>query len=130
MSLFDVKKTGVAMAIAMTIMIWGISDASAQSRREIERERQRVARDRQQQTRQNRPTMNRREFANAYFQSGYEPGYLAGSNDRRRGKYNRSNVYRDTGSYPNQGDPTSGDYIYRQGYLAGYDDGFYGGRNP
>ena len=56
-------------------------------------------------------------------------GYQAGIYDRRRGKYNQSNVYRDTGSYPNEGDPTSTDYIYRQGYLAGYNDGFNGRRN-
>jgi hypothetical protein len=54
---------------------------------------------------------------------------LAGEYDRRKRKYNQSNVYRDTGAYPNDGDPTSSDYIYRQGYLQGYNDGYNGIRN-
>ena len=102
-------------------------------RREIERERQRESarweRNRQRQVRQSNQTMSRREFANAYFAGGYQQGYLAGTSDGQRRKYNRSNVYRNTGSYPNLGDPTSSDYIYRQGYLAGYEDGYHGRRN-
>ncbi|PYT01951.1 MAG: hypothetical protein DMF63_03715 [Acidobacteria bacterium] len=61
--------------------------------------------------------------------NGYNQGFQAGQYDRRKRKYNQSNVYRDTGAYPNDGDPTSSDYIYRQGYLQGYNDGYNGTRN-
>ena len=63
---------------------------------------------------------------NSVMFSGYQQGFLAGQADRRKGKYNRSNVYRGTGFYPNQDDPTSADYLYRQGYLQGYEDGYHG----
>jgi hypothetical protein len=61
--------------------------------------------------------------------AGYQQGFMAGQNDRRRGKFNESNVYRGTGSAPYHGDPTSEDYKYRQGYLQGYNDGYYGRNN-
>ena len=53
---------------------------------------------------------------------------MAGGYDRRKRKYNQSNVYRNTGAAPYSGDPTNYDYLYRQGYLQGYDDGYYGTR--
>ena len=118
MSFFNLKKTMIATAIGLTIMIVGSSDANAQSRRQYERN--------------NRATYDRRSeqrIVNVNFAHGYQYGYAAGISDRRRGKYNRSNVYRDTPVTPFQGDPTNIDYIYRQGYLAGYNDGFYGRRN-
>ena len=139
MPLFDLKKTVIAGAIGIMIMIAGSSNADAQSRREIERERQRVEREnaryqreRQRQYQQGRSTgdrLSQRQIININFTHGYDNGYLAGTNDRRRGKYNRSNVYRDTPTGPFEGDPTNIDYIYRQGYLAGYNDGFNGRRN-
>ena len=139
MSLFDLKKAVIAVAVGITIAFVGSSSADAQSRREIERERQRIEREnaryqreRQRQYQQGRSTgdrLTRRQITNINFQHGYDNGYLAGTNDRRRGKYNRSNVYRDTPPGPFEGDPTNIDYIYRQGYLAGYNDGFSGRRN-
>ena len=141
MSLFKIRTMVIGAAIGMTILIAGSNDVSAQTRREIERERQRIEREQQRIDRQRRnryrndrdasvssPQYQRR-IENAHFMQGYQYGIMAGEYDRRKGKYNQSNVYRDTGSYPNSGDPTNTDYMYRQGYLQGYEDGFYGRRN-
>lgn len=134
MSLSDIKKIFIGLSIALSIVLIGSSETQAQSRRERQRELRRIEEnarlDRQRTTRMTRQESSaRRDVANAYFQGGYEQGFLAGVNDARRRKYNRSNVYRGTGSAPNLGDPTSSDYIYRQGYLAGYEDGYNGRRN-
>jgi len=129
------------MFAGMVVMLAASSDVSAQSRREIERERQRIERenaryerDRQRGNRNyrndNRATRrSEQSTAHPSYSMGYDQGFQAGQFDRRKGKYNRSNVYRDTGAYPNAGDPTSTDYIYRQGYLQGYNEGFNGIRN-
>jgi len=134
MSLSVIKKVIVGASIGLSIVLFASSDVQAQSRSERERELRRIQEnarlDRQRTTRMTRQqSLTRRQHDNAYFQGGYEQGYLAGVSDARRQKYNRSNVYRGTGSAPNLGDPTSGDYIYRQGYLAGYEDGYHGRRN-
>ena len=132
MALFDIRKTMIVAAIGITIVFVGSGEASAQSRRDIERERQRVEREqrRNRQRRGDQATVySRREVNNSTFATGYQYGLQAGQFDRRRKKYNESNVYRDTGSYPNSGDPSSSDYIYRQGYLAGYNDGYNGRTN-
>lgn len=139
-AIINIKSIVLAGVVAMMLMVVGSSDASAQTRRDIERERQRIAREnarfeRERQRRyqrNNRGAVSRRverRINNANFANGYNYGFMAGEYDRRRGKYNQSNVYRDSGGYPNEGDPTSSDYIYRQGYLEGYNDGFYGRRN-
>ena len=136
----DIKRIAIVGAVGLVIAV-AASDGSAQTRRDIERERQRIERenaryqrDRRQQDRYDRTGsgVSRRteqRVENANYANGYEQGLMAGQYDRRKGKYNRSNVYRDSGSYPNSGDPTSSDYIYRQGYLQGYNDGFNGRRN-
>ena len=141
MALFDIKKVIVAAGFALVVLLTANADVSAQSRREIERERERIERqdaryerERQRYNRNDRTQsgVSRRteqRIANANYTNGYRQGLLAGQFDRRKRKYNQSNVYRDTGSYPNEGDPTSSDYIYRQGYLAGYNDGYNGVRN-
>ena len=130
---FDIKRLIIGAVFAVMLVFLGSSDVSAQSRREIERERQRIERERERYRRSNRNSgVTRRmenRINNANFTNGYNYGFMAGQYDRRKGKYNQSNVYRDTGSYPNDGDPTSSDYIYRQGYLEGYNDGFNGRRN-
>lgn len=133
------------IALIMLVGLVGLaSDVSAQSRRDIDRERERYERqqreyERQDRRRQNR---NRRQAENdTYFPNsrgggmspntrmGYEQGLIAGQFDARKRKYNNSNVYRNTGLYPNGGDPTSADYLYRQAYLRGYEDGYNGRRN-
>jgi len=136
MSGLNFKRLGIGAIATVVIFLAGASDASAQSRREIERERQRIERENaryQRNVRRNRSgSVTRRQeqqINNSTYASGYEQGLLAGQYDRRRGKYNQSNVYRNTGSYPNAGDPTSMDYIYRQGYLQGYEDGYQRPRN-
>ena len=141
MALFDIKKSLVLGGFALAIFVAASVDVSAQSRREIERERQRIERENARYQRQQRERYNRnrngsrvtarteQRVNNANYSNGYQQGLLAGQYDRRKRKYNQSNVYRDTGSYPNQGDPTSSDYIYRQGYLQGYNDGYNGVRN-
>ncbi|HKP69246.1 MAG TPA: hypothetical protein VJV05_08180 [Pyrinomonadaceae bacterium] len=134
MSLFSIKKTLVGVSIVLSVVLLGSSATNAQTRRDRERELRRIEQnarwDRQQKTSIARQqSTSRRDIANAYFSQGYEQGYLAGVSDARRKKYNRSNVYRETGSAPNLGDPTSSDYIYRQGYLAGYEDGYHRRRN-
>ena len=140
MSLLDIKKIVIGGAIGLMLFFVGSSDVNGQTRRQIERERQRIAREnarleqeRQRSYRNDRqprvsPRLERR-INNANFTNGYNYGFMAGEYDRRKRKYNQSNVYRNTGSYPNDGDPTSSDYIYRQGYLEGYEDGFNGRRN-
>lgn len=126
-------KIFIAGVVAMFVLLVGNTDATAQSRREIERERQRIERQRERQDRNTRQTRATRQYEryvnNVNFNNGYQYGFLAGEYDRRKGKYNRSNVYRDTPPQPYDGDPTNIDYMYRQGYLAGYEDGFYGRRN-
>lgn len=140
MALFDIKKITLTAAFGLAILVAGTADANAQSRQDIERERQRIERENARYQREQRRYRNNRNtsgvsrrteqrVANANYSNGYQQGLLAGQYDRRKNKYNQSNVYRDTGSYPNQGDPTSSDYIYRQGYLQGYNDGFNGTRN-
>ena len=140
MALFNIKKIAIAATFGLAVLIAGSSEVSAQSGREIERERQRIEREnaryRNDQRRNRNPRnasgVSRRteqRVANANYTNGYQQGLLAGEYDRRKRKYNQSNVYRDTGAYPNDGDPTSSDYIYRQGYLQGYNDGYNGIRN-
>ncbi len=129
-------------------------ETDAQSRREIQRERERYERAQRQSERQNirRARQNRsngvvvvdptsdavadityfpgspRQAMNASLRQGYEQGMIAGQFDSRKKKYNNSNVYRDTGRSPNSGDPSAADYYHRQGYLEGYEDGYYGRR--
>jgi hypothetical protein len=140
MSLSNIRNSLLVAAAGLVMLLAASSDVSGQSRREIERERQRIERENQRYQRADRrryraqrnPQAQRasvQQIANANYLTGYEQGLMAGQFDRRKGKYNQSNVYRDTGSYPNQGDPTSNDYIYRQGYLQGYNDGFNGVRS-
>lgn len=139
MALFNIKKIAIAATFGLAVLFSASSDVRAQSRREIERERQRIERENtkyrndQRRNRNNRTDsgVSRRteqRVANANYTNGYQQGLLAGEYDRRKRKYNQSNVYRDTGAYPNDGDPTSSDYIYRQGYLQGYSDGYNGVR--
>lgn len=130
MSQLDIRKIGVGFAIGIVFLIAGSSDVSAQSRRDRERERQRIEREQRRQQTQVRGNerVTERRVNNANYITGYQQGVIAGEFDRRKKKYNQSNVYRGTGSYPNSGDPTQADYVYRQGYLEGYNDGFYGRR--
>ena len=129
------EKIGIGIFFGLVLLLVSSSEVNAQSRRDIERERQRIEREnqrnRQRNYRNNTQSTRQAEqrLANSTYATGYEQGLMAGQYDRRRGKYNRSNVYRDTGAYPNSGDPTSTDYIYRQAYLQGYNDGFNGLRN-
>jgi hypothetical protein len=140
MALFNIKKIAFGMFLAVVVVLAANSDINAQSRRELERERQRIEREnaRYRSNRQrssgygndNRSVRgSQQQVGSATYATGYEQGLMAGRFDRRRGKYNQSNVYRDTGAYPNSGDPTSNDYVYRQAYLQGYNDGFNGRRN-
>lgn len=127
MSIKRFKTAAMVGVMGIMLLLIGSSEANAQSRRQIERERQRIEREQRRNSRYNRTT--ERQVNNSSYNSGYNYGLMAGEYDRRRGKYNQSNVYRGTGSAPNSGDPTSVDYLYRQGYLQGYNDGFYGRRN-
>ena len=137
MALFNIKKIAIAATFGLAVLFAASSDVSAQSRREIERERQRIERENARYRNDQRRNRNEtgvsrrteRRVANANYANGYQQGVLAGEYDRRKRKYNQSNVYRDSGAYPNDGDPTSSDYIYRQGYLQGYNDGYNGIRN-
>ncbi|MEP6704355.1 MAG: hypothetical protein ABJB34_06080 [Acidobacteriota bacterium] len=141
MALFDVKKLILSAGVALVMLLAADANANAQSSRQIERERQRIEpdnaryqRERQERYRsdQNSSGVTRRteqRVNNASYSNGYEQGLVAGEFDGRKRKYNRSNVYRDSGAYPDQGDPTSSDYIYRQGYLHGYNDGYNSIRN-
>src|SRR6476660_8319220 len=137
MRFLSIKKFGFGIFIGLVFILAANSDVNAQSRRDLERERQRIERENARYQRNNRSYRSNGQTArqagpqvtNPAYSSGYRYGLMAGQYDRRSGKYNRSNVYRDTGAYPNSGDPTSTDYIYRQGYLQGYNDGFNGIRN-
>jgi hypothetical protein len=124
--------------LGFSVIILGSSDVNGQTRRQIERERQRIEKEQRKIAKENaRSQRNRRNDRQLYDRgrvpdrsvyAGYQNSLLAGEFDRRKGKFNQSNVYRNTGVYPAQGDPTSSDYLYRQGYLEGYEDGFYGRR--
>ena len=132
MTILRLKKLTFVAFVASVLLLIGSSDVNAQSRRELERQRQRIEREQRQIERERRSGSYRateRRINNSSYNSGYDQGFLAGQYDRRRGKYNQSNVYRGTGSAPYSGDPTSLDYLYRQGYLKGYDDGYYGRPN-
>ena len=140
---FNIKNLAMAAGLGLAMVLVGSVDTNAQTRRDRDRQAQRAARQQQRiaerNARRNRESIReQRERAsrgesvyngsryNAVMNSGYQQGFQAGQADRRRGKYNHSNVYRGTGSYPNQGDPTSADYLYRQGFLQGYEDGYRG----
>ena len=131
MSLFDFKKVAILSAIGLTILFGAASTTNAQTRmrRQIELERQTQIQEQvriDRQRRRNRsPRVTVPQVVDMNYSAGYEQGFLAGQYDRRKRKYNQSNVYRGTGSAPNSGDPTSSDYLYRQGYLQGYNDGYY-----
>ena len=139
--LSNVRKFIFIGVVGIIMLIAANADVSAQSRRQTEQDRQRIEREnaRYQRDQQRRYRGSRtsgvvtrrteQNVSNANYANGYQQGLQAGEYDRRGGKYNRSNVYRDTGASPNQGDPSSSDYIYRQGYLQGYSDGFNGVRN-
>jgi hypothetical protein len=140
MSLFNLKRTAFAAVFGLAVLMAASSDVNAQSRREIERERQRIERENARYRNDQRRYRNNRNdsgvsrrteqrVANDNYTNGYQQGLIAGEYDRRKRKYNQSNVYRYTGEYPNDGDPSSSDYIYRQGYLQGYNDGYNGIRN-
>lgn len=129
----------MAAAVFAGVVLGSAEDVNAQTRRQIERERQRVERQNERLQRQRERNArslgyyeddhvrgSARAGANNAVSMGYQQGLLAGQHDRRDRKYNRFNVYRNTGSAPNSGDPTSYDYLYRQGYLAGYEDGYRG----
>ena len=117
-------------AFGLIVLVAGSVETSAQSRRDIQRERQR------QQERYDRQRYNDRyrerntrlpnRTVNTLLLQGYENGLRAGRMDRSRGKFNASNVYRNTPSRPYNGDSSSADYLYRQGYLEGYEDGYRG----
>lgn len=128
---FGLKKLGVMAALGFAFLVTGSSIANAQTYRDYEREQRRIEREQRRVEREWRRDNRRNDGYNNRYSSnvvdqGYQQGLTAGQNDRRKGKYGRSNVYRNTGSYPNMGDPSSADYLYRQGYLQGYDDGYYG----
>ncbi len=140
MALFNVKKIVFAATFGLAVLFAASSEVHAQSRRQIERERQRIERENARYRNEQRRYRNDRDssvvsrrteqrVANANYANGYQQGLLAGEYNRRKRKYNQSNVYRNTGAYPNDGDPSSSDYIYRQGYLLGYEDGYNGIRN-
>jgi len=147
MRTFGIKNLTVLAGLVFAMVIVSATETSAQTRREIEQERQRIEREQRNYERQNRRLerqRNRQRQARGYVNDGandrrlsrasvnatlfqgYQQGLMAGESDRRARKYNRLNVYRNTGSAPNAGDPTSTDYLYRQGYLEGYEDGFHG----
>lgn len=140
---FNFKKIVTAAALGFGFLIAGTVDTNAQSSRDIERERQRIERQDQRIAKQNaRTERERRRQArqrrdqggvdtyyngpDRIYPQGYEQGLIAGQADGRDRKYNRFNVYRNSGSAPNAGDPTAVDYVYRQGYLQGYEDGYNG----
>lgn len=139
MKSLSIKSLTVMAGLVFALLIGTTTDASGQNRRDIERERQRIERQRQNNAgwnqrrdrdrdRDNRSSSVRpnRAAVNAALYQGYQQGLMAGRSDRSARKYNRFNVYRNTGSAPNSGDPTSWDYLYRQGYLEGYEDGYHG----
>lgn len=143
---WNLKKFLIAGGLLGAFMGACAADGNAQTWRDRERERERIERmnerlERRRQREQRRVNrdyygypdqrpmaVGRAGSSNSVFQQGYQQGFLAGISDGRARKYNRFNVYRNTGSYPNGGDPTSHDYVYRQGYLEGYEDGYRGRR--
>ncbi len=117
-----------AIAIGFGIVFFSSTNVDAQSRREIERERQRQIQRYERQRRNdvftNRSSRLPNRTVNTLLLQGYENGLRAGRMDRSRGKFNASNVYRNTPSRPYNGDSSSADYLYRRGYLEGYEDGY------
>ena len=135
------KVRSITKITVLSAVVWAFAglfagEANGQTRRQIERERQRIER----QQRNDRERYRNGRYDNDRYDSrstglnnavsmGYQQGLIAGEWDRRKRKYNQSNVYRNTGSVPNSGDPTNYDYLYRQGYLQGYNDGYNGRRS-
>ncbi len=137
MKVRSISKITVLSAVVFAFSGLFAGEANGQTRRQIERERQRIER---QQQRNDRERYRNGRYDNDRYDShsaglnnavsmGYQQGLIAGEWDRRKRKYNQSNVYRNTGSAPNSGDPTNYDYLYRQGYLQGYNDGYNGRRS-
>ncbi len=151
MKMKGLRKVLFTLGIGLIIAGGSAFEADAQSRREVQRERERYERAQREYERQNarRARQNRsnrvvvvdptrgvvadqtyfpgspRQAMNASLRQGYEQGMIAGRYDRQKKKFNNSNVYRNT---PNSGDTSSSDYYHRQGYLEGYEDGYYGRR--
>ncbi len=75
------------------------------------------------------PARNQRVDGRAY-RNGYEAGRIEGENDARRGRrfdYSDSNVYRSANrGYRNNSYGSRDEYrlAFRQGFAAGYDDGY------
>ncbi len=135
MKVRSIMKITILSAVVFAFAGLFSAEANGQTRRQIERERERAERQQQryesERYRNGRNVNDRRSSSaglNNAVSMGYQQGLIAGEFDRRKKRYNQSNVYRNTGSAPNSGDPTSYDYLYRQGYLQGYDDGFYSRR--
>ena len=74
-----------------------------------------------------------REYSNVAFDSGYREGLNSGIKDLRQGKYyqpDRHDAYEDgdRGYHRNYGDKNIYRQQFRQGFLRGYHQGFYGDR--
>jgi hypothetical protein len=114
----------------LVVLFAGSFQTNAQSRRDNygDRYRNDSRYDRQRRDRDKRSEnqgLSRRDV-NVIVLQGYEMGLQAGRGDRSRGKFNASNVYRNTPSSPYNGDTSSADYLYRRGYREGYEDGYNG----
>ena len=127
------KRISILLAtilFGLGVLFVGSYHANAQRSRYDSRDRYRTQsrNDRQRADRDSRERnqgLSRRDV-NVILLQGYENGLQAGRNDRSRGKFNASNVYRNTPLRPYGGDTSSADYLYRQGYLEGYEDGYNG----
>jgi hypothetical protein len=143
---FNIKKLAGIAALGFAIVSAGAVSSNAQTWRQSEKDRQRIIKQQQKIAKQNakreqeRLRRERRDdrgyttgtvFGNngrigsmrEATNSGYQQGLQAGQYDRRKHRYNQSNVYRDSTWH---GDPTGWDYYYRQGYLQGYQAGYNG----
>jgi hypothetical protein len=127
------KRISILLAtieFGLGVLLSGSYHASAQNSRYDSRDRYRTQSrtDRQRADRDSHARnqeLSRRDV-NVILLQGYENGLQAGRNDWSRRKFNASNVYRNTPSRPYSGDTSSADYLYRQGYLEGYEDGYNG----
>ena len=145
MRLNNLKKTLAVSALGLAVLFGASESTNAQTRKQIQKQQQKVARQQQKLDRQQNRLENMRyrvyrngsyyntdsrgaELLRQAVNNGYQQGFRAGQNDRsgrRRSSYNTSSVYR-SGNYGYQSyvDSRQYQYYFQQGFERGYQDGY------
>ncbi len=152
MKLNNLKKTLVASAFSLIVILGVSSAANAQNRNQIKKQQQKVVKQQQKvnkqqqklaQQQQKLQNQRYRVYRNgSYYQTdnrgadllrqavnrGYQQGVRAGQADnsnRRGSNYRNSSIYRNGNyGYQNHVDSRQYQYYFQQGFERGYQDGY------